>query len=437
MIPRYTRPEMAAVWDDRHRFDIWLEIEVLAVEGWAKAGKVPRRDADLIRRRAGYDLARVYEIEEITRHDVVAFTQAMAEKVRNKASRWIHFGMTSSDVLDTCLAVQLVEAADLLIGDVKEMLKVLRKKARKHKRTVMIGRSHGIHAEPITFGIVMALWHDEMKRNLTRLESARETVRVGKISGAVGTYAHLDPRVEKHVMKGLGLKTPNVTTQVIQRDRHAEYFATLGVVAASIEKFSVQVRHWQRTEVLEAEEFFHPGQKGSSAMPHKRNPIASENATGLARVVRAAVVPALENVALWHERDISHSSVERVIGPDATIALDYTLRRFTGIVDKLIVYPKNMKRNLALSRGLTHSEGVLLALVESGLTREEAYAMVQRNAMKTWETEGVDFLDCLLGDKEVVGRLGEDGVRACFDLGPLFKRADMIMDRVFGRTKKR
>jgi len=423
---------MAAIWEEQHKLEIWLEIEVLAAEGWAKIGRIPKKDAEQIRRRGGFDLERVHAIEEVTRHDVVAFTQAMAEKVGAPASRWIHFGLTSSDVLDTCFSVQLVQAADLLIREVKEFMKVLKAKARRYKNTVMIGRSHGIHAEPITFGLTMALWFDEMGRNLERLAAAREAVRVGQISGAVGTYAHLDPRVEKYVMKKLGLEPPNITTQVLQRDRHAEFFAALAIVASSLEKFSVQVRHWQRTEVLEAEEFFRPGQKGSSAMPHKRNPIASENTTGLARLVRAAVIPALENMALWHERDISHSSVERVIAPDATIALHYALCRFSGVIDRLIVYPERMKKNLALTRGLTHSEGVLLKLVESGLTREEAYALVQKNAMKVWEDEKKDFLDCLLADPEVVAQLGEKGLRDCFDNKDLLKKVEFIFGRVFG-----
>ncbi len=431
MIPRYTRPEMAEIWTDRHKYDIWLKIEVMAVEGWAKIGKIPKKDAELISKRAAYDLDRVDEIEKITRHDVVAFTQSMAESINHPAVRWIHFGLTSSDVLDTCLAVQMTEAANILINDIKLFLKVLKKKALKHKKDVMTGRSHGIHAEPITFGLVMALWYDEMRRNLARLEAAREDVRVGQISGAVGTYAHQDPRVEAYVMKRLGLKTPNITTQVIQRDRHASFFTTLAVIASSFEKFSVQVRHWQRTEVLEAEEFFHKGQKGSSAMPHKRNPIASENTAGLARIVRAAAVPALENVALWHERDISHSSVERVIGPDATIALDYLMARFTGIVDKLIVYPRRMKENLEITRGLIFSEGVLLKLVESGLTREESYSMVQRNAMKVWEEGKKDFMTYLLEDPEIVEKLGREGIGECFDPGRLMEKVDMIFARVF------
>ncbi len=437
MIPRYTREEMGEVWDESRKLDIWLQIEVLAVQGWAKTGRVPAKDAALISRRAGYDIARVREIEETTRHDVVAFTQAVAEKVGSRASRWIHFGMTSSDVLDTCFSVQLVQAADIIIRDIKELMKVLRARARKHKRTVMAGRSHGIHAEPITLGLVMALWYDEMQRNLERMQRAREAVRVGQVSGAVGTYAHLDPRVERYVMKGLGLKTPNVTTQVLQRDRHAEYFTTLAVIAGTLEKFALQVRHWQRTEVLEAEEFFHPGQKGSSAMPHKRNPIASENTAGLARIVRAAAIPALENVALWHERDISHSSVERVIGPDATIALDYMLARMTRVIENLIVYPKRMKQNLGITRGLMHSEGVLLKLVQAGLTREEAYGLVQKSAMLVWKDPDRGFMHTLLEDKDILRRIGEEGIRECFDHGSLFKNVDMIFKRVFKKAGSR
>ncbi|MFO8058406.1 MAG: adenylosuccinate lyase [bacterium] len=436
MIPRYSRQEMSSIWEDRARFDIWLDIEVLAVEGWAKAGKVPKEDAEVVRNKAGYDLERVYEIEETTRHDVVAFTQAMAEKINHPASRWVHFGLTSSDVLDTCLSVQLVRAADLLIRDVKDMMEVLERKADEHRRTVMIGRSHGIHAEPVTFGLVMALWYDEMGRHLDRLQHARDTVRVGQVSGAVGTYAHLDPRVEKYVMKNLKLKAPNITTQVIQRDRHAEFFSTLAQVAGSIEKFALQVRHWQRTEVLEAEEFFHKGQKGSSAMPHKRNPVLSENVTGLARVVRSAVLPALENVALWHERDISHSSAERVIAPDATIALDFMLARFSRVIDKLIVYPDRMQKNLEMTRGLIYSEAVLLKLVESGLTREEAYALVQRNAMKVWEKGDKGFLDYLLEDAELLDRLGEASLKECFSHQDLFEKVDYIFERVFPSRKK-
>ncbi len=436
MIPRYSRKEMSSVWEDETRFDVWLDIEVLAVEGWAKTGRIPKEDAEIIRRKAGYDLARVFEIEEVTRHDVVAFTQAMAEKIDHPASRWVHFGLTSSDVLDTCFSVQLVRAADILIRDLEDLMKALKKKANKHRKTVMIGRSHGIHAEPVTFGLVMALWYDETARHLERLQHARESVRVGQVSGAVGTYAHLDPRVEKHVMKSLKLKTPNITTQVIQRDRHAEFFSVLAQIASSIEKFALQVRHWQRTEVLEAEEFFHQGQKGSSAMPHKRNPVLSENVTGLARIVRSAAIPALENVALWHERDISHSSVERVIAPDATIALDFMLARFTRVVDKLIVYPRRMKKNLEITRGLIHSEAVLLKLVESGLTREDAYALVQRNAMKVWEERKKDFAEYLLEDHEITDRLTEDKIRECFSLRELFDKTDYIFKRIFPTRKK-
>ncbi len=431
MIERYTRPEMGSIWEEQNRFDIWLKIEVAAVLGWAKVGRIPKAAASRIEKKAGYDIGRVHEIEAVTRHDVVAFTTSMAEKI-GPDSRYVHLGMTSSDVLDTCLAVQLTQASDILIKDIKALLKVLKRKSRKHKKTIMVGRSHGIHAEPITFGLVMALWYDEMSRNLARMQAAREEVRVGQVSGAVGTYAHLDKRVEAHVCKTLGLKTPNITTQVIQRDRHAQFFTTLAVIAASLEKFSVQVRHWQRTEVLEAEEFFHKGQKGSSAMPHKRNPIASENTAGLARIVRANCVAALENVALWHERDISHSSVERVIAPDSTIALDYMLGRYTGIIDKLIVYPKNMRKHLEASRGLIHSESVLLALVDKGLTREDAYALVQRNAMAVWEDSQLNMKDRLFSDAEVVKHLGREKIEECFDLAHTLRNVDMIFERVFG-----
>ena len=435
MIERYTRPEMGRLWTDQGRFDIWLEIEVLAGEAWAKLGRIPKRAAAEIRKRAGYDLKRVLEMEKITRHDVVAFTQAMGEKVGPRYSGFIHLGLTSSDVLDTCLAVQLTRAADLILADIQAFRKVLRQKARKYKHTAMIGRSHGIHAEPITLGLVFALWYDEMGRNLGRMERARETVRVGQISGAVGTYAHLDPRVEKYVMQRLGLRTPRITTQVLQRDRHAEYFTTLAVLGSSLDKFATYIRHWQRTEVLEAEEFFHRGQKGSSAMPHKRNPIASENISGLARILRANALAALENVALWHERDISHSSVERVIAPDSTILADYLLARFTNVVDRLIVYPDRMKANLALTRGLIFSESVLLRLVEKGLTREAAYALVQRNAMKVWEEGQKDFLGYLLEDAELLRHLPEKELRDCFNLKKQLAQVDMIFKRVFAQKK--
>ena len=431
MIERYTRPEMGRIWTDQARFDIWLEIEVLACEAWAKLGEVPKRAAIEIRKRAGYDLKRVQDLEKITRHDVVAFTQAMAEKVGPRWSGSIHLGLTSSDVLDTCFAVQLTRAADLLLADVRAFRRVLRQKAQRYKRTAMIGRSHGIHAEPITLGLVFALWFDEMGRNLERMLRARETVRVGQISGAVGTYAHLDPRVEKYVLSRLGLKTPNITTQVLQRDRHAEYFTTLAVIGSSLDKFATSIRHWQRTEVLEAEEFFHRGQKGSSAMPHKRNPIASENTSGLARILRSNALAALENVPLWHERDISHSSVERVIAPDSTILLDYMLVRFTNVVDRLIVYPERMKANLALTRGLIFSESVLLRLVEKGLTREQAYALTQRNAMKVWEEGQKDFLGYLLEDQELLSRLPAAELKDCFNLKKQLAQVDMIFRRVF------
>jgi len=433
MIERYTRPEMGRIWTDQSRFDIWLEIEVLACEAWARLGRIPKKAAAEIRRKAGYELKRVLDLEKITRHDVVAFTQALAERVGPRYSGYIHLGLTSSDVLDTCLAVQLTRAADLILDDIRALRRVLRRQARRYQNTAMIGRSHGVHAEPITLGLVFALWFDEMGRNLERMERAREAVRVGQISGAVGTYAHVDPRVERYVMQRLHLKTPNVTTQVLQRDRHAEYFTTCAVIASSLDKFATSVRHWQRTEVLEAEEFFHRGQKGSSAMPHKRNPIAAENTSGLARLLRANALAALENVALWHERDISHSSVERVIAPDSTILLDYMLARFTSVVDRLIVYPERMKANLGLTRGLIFSEAVLLKLVEKGLTREQAYALVQRNAMKAWEEGQQDFQSCLLKDAELLRHLKPQEVKDCFNLKKQLAQVDFIFRRVFSR----
>ncbi len=430
MIPRYTRPEMGRIWEEKNKLDLWLEIEVLACEGWARVGRVPKAAAARIRKRAGYDAAAVVRREEITRHDVAAFVDVMGKSV-GKDARYLHMGMTSSDLLDTCLSVQMVQAADVIIEDIGRMLKVLKARARRHRKTVMVGRSHGVHAEPISFGLVMALWYDEMRRNLERMHLAREMVRVGKTSGAVGTFAHLDPRVEAHVMRSMGLRAPNVTTQVLQRDRHAEYLSTLALIGASLEKFALQVRHWQRTEVGEAEEFFRRGQKGSSAMPHKRNPVASENTAGLARLLRANAMAALENVALWHERDISHSSVERVIIPDSTIALDYMLNRFTNLVENLIVYPKRMRSNLEITRGLIFSEGVMLALMEKGLRRDRAYTLVQRNAMKVWDGKAKDFKSALMEDREILKILGGGGVEECFDLKKLLKHVDFIFRRVF------
>jgi adenylosuccinate lyase len=430
MIERYTRAEMGRIWEDKNKFDIWLEIEVLSCEGWARAGRIPRSTGARIRQKASYDMARVHAREKVTRHDVAAFVDVVGEKI-GPLARYLHLGMTSSDVLDTCLAVQMVQAADIIIADINRMLKVLKAKAKRYKKTVMIGRSHGMHAEPVTFGLVMVLWYDEMRRNLERMHLAREIVRVGKVSGAVGTYAHLDPKVETYVMKKLGLRSPNITTQIIQRDRHAEYLSTLALIGASLEKFALQVRHWQRTEVKEAEEFFRKGQKGSSAMPHKRNPVGSENTAGLARLLRANALAAFENVALWHERDISHSSVERVIIPDSTIILDYMLNRFTGLIENLLVYPENMRRNLEMTRGLIFSEGVMLALMEKGLRRDQAYALVQRNAMRVFEQSDRDFKSMLLEDLEIQTHLSRKEIEECFDLKRLLGHVEFIFQRVF------
>ncbi len=434
MIARYTRAEMGRIWKDKNKFDIWLEIEILACEGLARAGLIPRGAGARIRKKAGYDMARVNAREQVTRHDVAAFVDVVGERI-GPLARYLHLGMTSSDVLDTCLAVQMVQASDIIIADISQMLKVLKARARRYKKTVMIGRSHGVHAEPITFGLVMALWYDEMRRNLERMHLAREIVRVGKVSGAVGTYAHLDPRVEAHVMKKLGLRSPNITTQIIQRDRHAEYLSTLAVIGASLEKFALQVRHWQRTEIKEAEEFFRKGQKGSSAMPHKRNPVGSENISGLARLLRANALTALENVALWHERDISHSSVERVIIPDSTIVLDYILHRFTDLVENLLVYPENMRSNLEMTRGLIFSEGVMLALMQKGLRRDQAYTLVQRNAMKVFEQGDMDFKSMLLEDPEIQKHLSMKEIEECFDLKRSLRHVDMIFQRVFSTDR--
>src|SRR6187455_1064408 len=390
MIPRYSRPEMAAIWSPETRFRIWFEIEAHAADAMAKLGIVPKAAAKKIWDKGGkakFDVARIDEIERETKHDVIAFLTHLAEIVGPEA-RFVHSGMTSSDVLDTCFNVQLVRAADILVADVDRLLKALKKRAYEHKKTPTIGRSHGIHAEPTTFGIKLAVAYAEFSRAKERLVAARKEIATCAISGAVGTFAQVDPRVEQHVAKAMGLTVEPVSTQIIPRDRHAMYFATLGVVASSIERLATEIRHLQRTEVLEAEEFFSEGQKGSSAMPHKRNPVLTENLTGLARLVRGMVIPALENVALWHERDISHSSVERMIGPDATVTLDFALARLTGLIDKLLVYPENMKRNLDLLGGLHNSQRVLLALTQAGMSREDAYAAVQRNAMKVWELRG-------------------------------------------------
>ncbi len=435
MIPRYSRPEMAAIWSPETKFRIWFEIEAHAADAMAELGIVPKEAAKTIWDKAGsatFDIDRIDEIERETKHDVIAFLTHLAEIVGPEA-RFVHQGMTSSDVLDTCLSVQLVRATDILLDDLDKLLAALKKRAFEHKDTVTIGRSHGIHAEPTTFGVKLAQAYAEFERCRQRLVNAREEIATCAISGAVGTFANIDPSVEAHVAKKMGLKPEPVSTQVIPRDRHAMYFATLAVIASSIERLSVEVRHLQRTEVLEAEEYFSPGQKGSSAMPHKRNPVLSENLTGLARMVRAYATPAMENVALWHERDISHSSVERMIGPDATVTLDFALARLTGMMEKLVVYPETMDKNLNKFRGLVHSQRVLLALTQAGVSREDAYRLVQRNAMKVWE-EGADFLEELLGDKDVRAALSEDEIREKFDLGYHTKHVDTIFERVFGES---
>ncbi len=435
MIPRYSRPEMAAIWSPETRFRIWFEIEAHAADAMAELGIVPREAARIIWEKGGnavFDVERIDEIERETKHDVIAFLTHLAEIVGPEA-RFVHQGMTSSDVLDTCLSVQLMRASDLLLADLDALLAALKKRAFEHKDTITIGRSHGIHAEPTTFGLKLAQAFAEFSRCRERLVNAREEIATCAISGAVGTFANIDPRVEAHVAEKMGLTPEPISTQIIPRDRHAMFFATLAVIASSIERLAVEVRHLQRTEVLEAEEYFSPGQKGSSAMPHKRNPVLSENLTGLARMVRAYAVPALENVALWHERDISHSSVERMIGPDATVTLDFALARLTGMMEKLVVYPEAMEKNLNRFRGLVHSQRVLLALTQAGVSREDSYRLVQRNAMKVWE-EGADFLTELLSDKDVREALSEEEIREKFDLGYHTKHVDTVFRRVFGEA---
>jgi adenylosuccinate lyase len=436
MIPRYSRPQMAELWTPEARFRIWFEIEAHALDAMAELGVVPREAAEAVwtwwRTDPKIDVARIDEIEAVTKHDVIAFLTWVAEQVGPEA-RFLHQGMTSSDVLDTALAVQLSRAADLLIADLDALLAVLKRRAFEHKLTPTIGRSHGIHAEPVTFGLKLAGAYAEFDRARARLVAARAEIATCAISGAVGTFANVDPRVEEHVAAKLGLAVEPVSTQVIPRDRHAAYFATLGVVASSIERVATEVRHLQRTEVLEAEEYFSPGQKGSSAMPHKRNPVLTENLVGLARMVRGYVTPALENVALWHERDISHSSVERYIGPDATITLDFALARLTGVIDKLVVYPERMMRNLDRMGGLVHSQRVLLALTQAGASREDSYRLVQRNAMKVWESDGrLSLLELLKQDEEVAALLPADQLEASFDLDYHLQQVDTIFGRVFG-----
>ena len=421
---------MEAIWSPENRYRKWLDIEILACEAMAERGEIPEVSMKNIRERAGFDVDRIDEIEKTTKHDVIAFLTSVTEKV-GEDGRFIHRGLTSSDILDTSLALLLREAAEILIGDIDLLLAAIKKKAFAHKDTLMIGRSHGIHAEPITFGLKMALWYTEMGRNRERMVRAKETISAGKLSGAVGTFSFIDPAIEEYVCGKLGLKPAPVSSQIVQRDRHAEYFATLAIVASSLDKFSQEIRLLQRTEVREAEEYFSSGQKGSSSMPHKRNPVLSENLSGLSRLMRSYAVAALEDVALWHERDISHSSVERVIGPDGTILLDFMLGRFTGLIDQLVIYPERMLDNLRMTKGVIFSQMVLLKLIEKGISREGAYAIVQRNAMRSWQ-EGLDFRDMLLQDSEVMSRLNPDDLEGVFQVGNFLKQVDFIFNRVFG-----
>ena len=434
MIPRYSRPDMVAIWSPETKFRIWFEIEAHACDALADLGVIPKENAAAVwkAKDVPFDVARIDEIEAVTKHDVIAFLTHLAEIIGNEEARFVHQGMTSSDVLDTCFNVQLTRAADILIKDVEGLLAALKRRAYEHKDTVRIGRSHGIHAEPTTMGLTFARFYAEMDRNLNRLHKARHEIATGAISGAVGTFANIDPRVEEHVCAMMGLEPEPISTQVIPRDRHAAFFAALGVVASSVENIATEIRHMQRTEVLEAEEFFSKGQKGSSAMPHKRNPVLSENLTGLARLVRMAVIPAMEDVTLWHERDISHSSVERNIEPDTTITLDFALARLTGVIDKLVIYPQNMLANMNRFRGLVMSQRVMLALTQAGVSREDAYRLVQRNAMKVWE-DGKDFREELLADPEVRAALSAEEIEDKFDLAYHTKHVDTIFARVFGK----
>ncbi len=431
MIPRYSRKVMTSIWEDQSKFQIWFEIEAHACDALANLGVIPKEAAKTIWEKGGFDIEQIHEIEREVKHDVIAFLTSLAEHV-GPESRFIHQGMTSSDVLDTCFNVQLVKAADILIDDVEKLLTVLRRRAEEHKFDVCIGRSHGIHGEPVTFGLKMAQAYAEFDRNLERLKNARREIATCAISGALGTFANINPKVEEHVAKALGLEVEPVSTQVIPRDRHAMFFAVLAVVASSIERLSVEVRHLQRTEVLEVEEFFSKGQKGSSAMPHKRNPILTENLTGLARIVRGFVTPTMENVALWHERDISHSSVERMAGPDATVTLDFALVRLTMVMDKLVVYPENMQKNMDKLGGLHNSQRVLLALTQAGSSREDAYRLVQKSAMKVW-LEGANFIEELKNDKEVTAYLSNEEIEDKFDIEYHTKHIDTIFERVFNK----
>lgn len=428
MIERYTRPEMGAIWTEENRYKAWLEVEILACEAWATLGVIPKEDVKKIREKASFDISRIKEIEEETKHDVVAFTRAVSETL-GEERKWIHYGLTSTDVVDTALSYLIKQANDILRKDLESFIEVLKNKAQEHKYTVMMGRTHGVHAEPTTFGLKMALWYEEMKRNLERFNQAAEGIEYGKISGAVGTYANIDPFVEQYVCEHLGIKPSPISTQTLQRDRHAHYMATLALIATSIEKFAVEIRGLQKSETREVEEFFSKGQKGSSAMPHKRNPIGSENMAGMARVIRGFMFTAYENVPLWHERDISHSSAERIIIPDATIALNYMLNRFSNIVKNLIVYPENMKRNMDRTLGLIYSQRVLLALIDKGLTREEAYDTVQPRAMEAWEKQ-VPFRSLIEKDEKITSKLTPEEIDDCFDYNYHLKNVDYIFERL-------
>ncbi|MBI5140712.1 MAG: adenylosuccinate lyase [Nitrospirae bacterium] len=431
MITRYTRPEMGALWQDEARFNRWLKVEIAACEAWAELGQIPKAAVKVIKEKAAFNVARIDEIEAEVKHDVIAFLTAVNENI-GPEGRYVHKGLTSSDIVDTALSLGMRDAADIIIADIKNLLKVLKKQALKYKLTPMMGRSHGVHAEPMTFGLKFVLWYGDMQRNLERMTQARETISVGKLSGAVGTFSNVPPALEEKVLKKLKLKPEPLATQVVQRDRHAEYLSALAITAACIEKISVEMRHLQRTEVREAEEPFSKGQKGSSAMPHKRNPVGCENLSGLARVVRGNAMAGLENIALWHERDISHSSVERVIIPDSTILVDYMLARLTRILDGMHVYPERMLRNMSISRNLHYSQRVLLALTEKGMNRDDAYLLVQRNAMESWRTE-VDFRERLAADADVAAVLPSDELTALFDLAPYLEHVDYVYKRVFGK----
>jgi adenylosuccinate lyase len=428
MIDRYTRPEMGAIWTEENRFKAWLEVEILACEAWSVLGEIPKEDVQKLREKASFDISRIKEIEEETRHDVVAFTRAVSETL-GEERKWVHYGLTSTDVVDTALSYLLKQANEILLKDIENFVEILKNKAKEHKYTVMMGRTHGVHAEPTTFGLKLALWYEEMKRNLERFKQAAEGIEFGKISGAVGTYANIDPFVEKYVCEKLGIQPAPISTQTLQRDRHAHYMSTLALIATSIEKFATEVRGLQKSETREVEEFFAKGQKGSSAMPHKRNPIGSENMVGMARVIRGYMLTAYENVALWHERDISHSSAERVILPDATIALNYMLNRFANIIKNLTVYPENMKRNMDRTLGLIYSQRVLLALINKGLSREESYDTVQPKAMEAWEIQ-VPFRQLIEADSKITALLNAEEIADCFDYNYHLKNVDTIFDRV-------